>query len=86
MDYISTRKTAAKKLCGYIYGTYQLLQHGSLMRGRVASDEVHSQKIIRTNFATQLYKTTSTKMVHGSGVQYSAFHYEGLGSILEEYM
>jgi len=41
VDYISTRKTAAKKLYGYIYDIYQLLQHDSLMRGRVTSDKVH---------------------------------------------
>jgi len=86
MDYISTRKTVAKKLWFYIYCIYQLLQHDSLMRGRVASAEVLEHTIIRTNFITQLYNTTSTSMAHGSGDQYSASHYEGFGSILDECM
>jgi uncharacterized protein YraI len=56
------------------------------MRGWVASDEVHSHTTIRTNCVTQPFNTTLVSMASGSGDQYSASHYEGLGSILEEYM
>jgi hypothetical protein len=62
VDYISTRKTVAKKLCAYIYDINQLLQYDYLTRGWVLSDEVHSHTIIRTNYVTQLFNTTSISL------------------------